>query len=81
VSRKLARASEVRKLFDLRSNARVYELARRNMLPGVVRLGRQVRFDMVKIRSFIEEGGHHPQNTKHQFESKWDANVVGGSAE
>lgn len=60
MSRKLAKASEVRELFDLRSNARVYELARRSMLPAVVRVGRQVRFDMAKIRLFIEEGGHQP---------------------
>jgi hypothetical protein len=30
------------------------------MLPAVVRVGRQVRFDMAKIRLFIEEGGHQP---------------------
>jgi hypothetical protein len=60
VSQKLARASEIRELFDLRSNARVYELARNGMLPGVVRVGRQLRFDMTKIRSFIEAGGERP---------------------
>jgi predicted DNA-binding transcriptional regulator AlpA len=54
---KLVKASEVRALFDLRSNARVYEIARRGVLPGAVRLGRQVRFDLEKIADFIDRGG------------------------
>jgi len=57
VREKLGRASEVRELFDLRSNARVYELVRRGILPGAVRVGRQVRFDMAKLLIFIENGG------------------------
>ena len=55
--KQLARASEVREVFDLPSDARVCELARQGLLPGVVRLGRRVRFDMDKISAFIEKGG------------------------
>lgn len=36
---------------------RVYELARENRLPGVVRLGRQIRFDPAKLEEFISSGG------------------------
>jgi hypothetical protein len=60
VREKLARASDIKELLDLSSNARVYELARRGILPGVVRIGRQVRFDMAKVASFIEKGGLAP---------------------
>jgi hypothetical protein len=84
VSQKLARASEIRELFDLSSNARVYELARRSLLPGVVRVGRQLRFDMAKIRSFIEAGGQrHPGRPKEQPQSKHlkESQAEGASAE
>ena len=37
--------------------ARAYELARQNLLPGTVRLGRQVRFCPEKLEKFIEDGG------------------------
>jgi hypothetical protein len=53
----LVRAEEIRRLFKLSSNARVYELARRGVLPGVVRVGRQVRFDLKRILAFIDSGG------------------------
>ena len=75
MSRRLAKASEVRELFDLRSNARVYELARRSMLPGVIRLGRQVRFDMNKIQVFIEEGGHQPLDRQKSKSTRSEARV------
>ncbi len=55
--KRLGRAAEVREVFDLPSDARVNELARQGLLPGVVRLGRCVRFDMEKISEFIEKGG------------------------
>jgi predicted DNA-binding transcriptional regulator AlpA len=54
---RLGRAAEVRQLFDLPSDSRVYELARQGLLPGVVRLGRCVRFDVAKILAFVEKGG------------------------
>ncbi len=53
----LATANEIQKLLRLGSPARVYELARRGLLPGVVRLGRQVRFDPKKVREFVDRGG------------------------
>lgn len=53
----LLKAEEIRRLFKLSSNARVYELARRGVLPGVVRVGRQIRFDMERILTFINSGG------------------------
>ena len=56
----LVRASQVRKLLDLDSDSRVYDLARRAQLPGVVRIGRQVRFDLAKVVNFIDEGGTSP---------------------
>jgi hypothetical protein len=57
VARKLVKACEVRKLLDLESDARVYHLARRSILPGVVRIGRQVRFDLEKLLKFVHAGG------------------------
>ena len=57
MAQKLVKASEVRKLLDVESDARIYDLARRSILPGVVRIGRQVRFDLRKIREFIDAGG------------------------
>jgi predicted DNA-binding transcriptional regulator AlpA len=53
----LATAAEIQKLLRLSSAARVYELARRGLLPGVVRLGRQVRFDRRKVLEFVDRGG------------------------
>ena len=56
----LVKASEIRKVLDLDSDARVYDLARRALLPGVVRIGRQVRFNLAKVVNFIDEGGTSP---------------------
>jgi excisionase family DNA binding protein len=39
------------------SRYRIYELARLGVLPGVIRLGRQVRIDPRKLDLFIDEGG------------------------
>jgi excisionase family DNA binding protein len=36
---------------------RVYSLARQGILPGVVRLGRQLRFDREAIEQFVLAGG------------------------
>jgi excisionase family DNA binding protein len=39
------------------SRYRIYELARLGVLPGVIRLGRQLRIDPRKLDLFIDEGG------------------------
>ncbi|MFO0687499.1 MAG: helix-turn-helix domain-containing protein [Myxococcota bacterium] len=39
------------------SRARVYELARRRMIGGVVRVGRQVRFSRDGFESWLAAGG------------------------
>jgi excisionase family DNA binding protein len=39
------------------TNYRVYTLARTGLMPGVVRLGRQLRFDGVRLSEFIRQGG------------------------
>src|SRR5580698_9452138 len=57
VRKRLLKAAEIRELFQLSSTARVYELARRGVLPGVVKVGRQIRFDRARICSFIDSGG------------------------
>ena len=57
MQQRLLRATEVRRVLDINSVARVYSLARRGVLPGVVRIGRQVRFDPAKISAFIDGGG------------------------
>ncbi len=36
---------------------RIYDLCRRQQIPGVVRFGRQVRIDRRKFLEFIESGG------------------------
>jgi len=36
---------------------RAYEMARTGLLPGVVRLGRQIRVDRQKLQQFIDSGG------------------------
>jgi excisionase family DNA binding protein len=41
--------------------ARAYELAREGAIPGVIRLGKQIRVDEGKLRAFIESGGTQPQ--------------------
>lgn len=38
------------------SKARAYQLARMNAVPGVVRLGRQVRFNRQALEAFIGGG-------------------------
>lgn len=36
---------------------RAYSLVRKGLIPGIVRIGRQVRIDPVKLSQFIKEGG------------------------
>jgi excisionase family DNA binding protein len=47
---------EVAERLDVRTG-RAYELAREGRLPGVVRLGRQIRVDPAALDAFIAEGG------------------------
>ncbi len=39
------------------TRARAYELARSGLVPGVVRVGRQIRINPRKLVEFIEAGG------------------------
>lgn len=57
MTRHLVKASEIRRLLNLDSDSRVYDLARRAILPGVVRIGRQVRFNIDKVLEFVDSGG------------------------
>lgn len=52
---KLLKVADVAKLLDV-SEGRVYELARRGILPHI-RLGRQVRFSPIQLKEFLEGGG------------------------
>jgi excisionase family DNA binding protein len=51
----LLKASHVAELLSV-SVARVYAMARQNLLP-VVRLGRQVRFDRAQLEEWLRAGG------------------------
>lgn len=52
---KLLRVHEVAEMLTL-SEERVYTLTREGILPSV-RLGRQLRWDAVALRAFINNGG------------------------
>jgi excisionase family DNA binding protein len=52
---KLLIASEVAEIMSV-TEARVYELARRKMIPHI-RLGRQVRFSEKVLHEWVERGG------------------------
>ena len=54
--RRLLTAVEAAQLLAI-TPARFYELARSGRLPGVVRLGRQVRVDADQLEAFIATGG------------------------
>ncbi len=36
----------------------VYEMGRKNELPGCVRLGRRMRFDLDKLETWLQSGGN-----------------------
>ena len=38
----------------------IRRLAKRGDLPGVIRIGRHTRFNLAKIRAFLEDGGVSP---------------------
>jgi hypothetical protein len=47
---------DVAAIIDVRLD-RAYELARTGVLPGVVRIGRQIRVNPDQLQRFIENGG------------------------
>lgn len=53
---RLLTAKEVSKAMQV-PLSRVYELARLKLIPSI-RIGRQVRFDEVKLREWAESGGN-----------------------
>lgn len=55
-TRRLLTAHETAHVLGVRLH-RAYELIRENQLPGVVRLGRQVRVDRNALEEFIANGG------------------------
>lgn len=66
---KLVSADEVAEVLGVTA-ARVYEMARQNILPSV-RLGRQIRFDPERIRAWIDSGGQALSNGwRHDKEAK-----------
>jgi predicted DNA-binding transcriptional regulator AlpA len=56
MSDRLWTIAKVASLLDI-SRHRAYTLARKGILPGVVRLGRQVRVDPDRLTAFIDSGG------------------------
>ena len=70
--RKLLAADAVADWFGI-PKLRVYELARAGILPGVVRLGRQVRFDPAALERFIEAGGVETPGVRVDGEGDDDA--------
>jgi excisionase family DNA binding protein len=56
VARTLLTPSEAAEVLRV-TDYRIHHLARRGRIPGVVRIGRQVRFDAVELDEFIKGGG------------------------
>ena len=56
VSRTLLTVPEFAAQFQL-PLPRAYSLVRKGLIPGVVRIGRQVRIDPVRLSQFVEDGG------------------------
>lgn len=52
----LLTAAEVSEILQVKTPS-VYSLARENRLPGVVRIGRLIRFDEDAIQQYIADGG------------------------
>lgn len=53
--KKLVDANEIADMLDV-TKSRVYDLARQGIIPSVA-MGRNVRFDVVKIDEWISNGG------------------------
>ena len=56
MSEKLLTLSESAAMLNVKY-PRAAELVRLGLMPGVVRLGRQIRIDPIKLHEFIQEGG------------------------
>lgn len=52
----LLRMKKVAAIFDV-PVSRAYEMARKGLIPGIVRVGRQVRVNPTTLFEFIEKGG------------------------
>ena len=57
--RRLGTIDDVREVLPLPKNS-LYDLARYGRLPGVVRVGRRLLFDLDIINDWIDAGGHQP---------------------
>ena len=55
--RRLATADEVLAIVPIASSS-LYELVRQRRLPGVVRVGRRLLFDLDVLEEWISNGGH-----------------------
>lgn len=55
-ARKLLTAEAVAERLDVPKST-IYEAARQNRIDGVVRLGRVLRFDPMKLEAWLESGG------------------------
>ncbi|HEY8228216.1 MAG TPA: hypothetical protein VIG25_23300 [Pyrinomonadaceae bacterium] len=67
-TQRLIRAPQAANLLDLRL-PRLYELARRNLIPGLVRIGdKALRFDLLALERFISRGGLRQNETKQDHE-------------
>ena len=53
---RIGRVDDVRVMLPL-SRSTVYELARSGKLPGVVRVGRRLLFDLTKVQEWVDQGG------------------------
>lgn len=56
MSKKMLRVRAVSQRLDI-TDQRTWELIRRRMLPGVVRIGRQIRVDEEALEEWIKQGG------------------------
>jgi len=56
MSKKMLRVHAVSERLDI-TDQRTWELSRRRMLPGVVRIGRQIRVDEEALEEWIKQGG------------------------
>jgi len=56
VPEKLLTVSQIAEILGV-SRPRAYELLRLNLVPGKVRIGRQIRIDPQRLARWIEDGG------------------------
>ena len=53
----LLKAFHISERLDLPLSS-IYELVRQNKIPGIVRIGKSIRFDPDIIETWIAQGGH-----------------------